>query len=187
MLDREKRTIYVIFAIAIALIAPLVVLFTPYIMTITLYDNVDKIVFVPLPSSLTIYAFAFAAVVAGLIAMYFSKKQILKIGLGVIAIIAFVLLFISGTRHYIYIDTSGIESAHWLKGKKQYAWNEIVQLDYTKKTINRVHEDELTFVFQDQSTITLPVAGLVTGSIASQIVERAKKSNVPINDIIITE
>ncbi|MCT6925753.1 MULTISPECIES: hypothetical protein [Bacillales] len=187
MLDREKKTIYAVFAIAIAIIAPIIVLFTPYIIAVTFYDYADKIVFVPLPSSLIVYTFAFVAAVASLIGMYFLKKRIFKIGLGVFAIIAFFFLFIGGTRHYVYIDTSGIESAHWLKGKKHYEWGDIVQLDYTKKTINRVHDDEMRFTFHDQSTITLPVGGLVDEPIANKIVKYVRKSGAPVNEIIITE
>ncbi|MEC1180793.1 hypothetical protein P9B03_20270 [Metasolibacillus meyeri] len=187
MVHREKRTIYVIFAIALALIAPIIVIFTPLVIAITFYDNVHKIAFVPLPGSLTVYASAFAVVVASLVAMYFLKKRAFKIGLGVFAIIAFLFLFISGTKHYIYIETDMIESSHWLKGKKQYEWNEIVQVDYTKKTTDREREDTIMLIFNDESTITLLQAGLVDYPTVQEIVNRAQKHGALVNEIIVNE
>lgn len=133
MMDRERRTLYIIFAIVVALIAPIIVLFTPFTIGMIFYDHADKIVFLPLPSSLAVYSSAFIAVAASLVAMYFIKKKGFKIALSIFTIIAFLFLFVSGTKNYIYIDNEFIESSHWLKGKKQYAWDEIVQLDLTKK------------------------------------------------------
>ena len=187
MMDRERRTLYIIFAIVVALIAPIIVLFTPFTIGMIFYDHADKIVFLPLPSSLAVYSSAFIAVAASLVAMYFIKKKGFKIALSIFTIIAFLFLFVSGTKNYIYIDNEFIESSHWLKGKKQYAWDEIVQLDLTKKTNGREREDHIIFTFNDQYTLPILVDGLVDYKIERQIVNRVQQLNVSVNHIVVEE
>ncbi|WP_042470178.1 hypothetical protein [Bacillus ndiopicus] len=187
MIHREKRTIYIIFAIAIALIAPIIVIFTPFTVGMIFYDNADKIVFIPSPSSLGVYASAFIAASASLVIIYFLQKRILKIAVGILAIVAFLFLFVSGTKSYIYIDKEFIESSHGLKGQKQYTWEEITQLDLTKKTVGREREDHIIFIFNDQYKLSILVDGVVNYHVEGQIVERAQKFNIPVNQIIVND
>ena len=68
-----------VFALLLFIIAPIVILLTPMIVSVTISDTPDKIVFIPKGTSMIMYGLAFAVVIVVLWAMYFSKSKVFNI------------------------------------------------------------------------------------------------------------
>lgn len=175
----ERKNIYWILALILLIIAPIVILFTPMFVSITLSDIRYKIVFIPLSTSMAMYTLAFALVIVWLCFMYFSKSLLINSATGIAAIVGFIFIFSLGVQNYVYLHQDYIEYNPLWGSKEEYKWEELTSVKHEMFDEETNRDEKYIFEFSDGYKFEFLVSGLVDGSVKSEIYNKLKQLDVP--------
>lgn len=74
----ETKSIYWVLAILVIIIAPIIVLLTPVILSVVVFEEPNKIAFISFGKNLVVYSLAFFIAFISLIVLYFIKRLLLR-------------------------------------------------------------------------------------------------------------
>lgn len=175
----ERKNIFWILALILLIIAPIVIVFTPMIVAITLSDFRYKIVFIPLSASMLMYSLAFAILIVWLCFMYFSKSLLIKSTTGVIAITGFIVIFSLGVQNYIYLHQDYIVYNPLWGSKEEYSWEDLTSVKHEMFDAEKNRDEKYIFEFKDGYKFEFLVSGIVDYTVQGKIYNKLIKLDVP--------
>ena len=175
----ETRSIYWVLAILVIVIAPIIVLLTPVILSVVIFEDPNKIAFISFGKNLIVYCLAFFIAFLSLIVLYFIKKIITKIVVMLLSIIGFFTVFLMGVNYYVYLDDEYIEYNPLFGSKVVYEWSD---LSHVSHVYPEDHNDKetYTFTFADGYSFEFEATGAVDSSIKSNIYSKTQFYNIPL-------
>ena len=171
-----------VFALLLFIIAPIVILLTPMIVSVTISDTPDKIVFIPKGTSMIMYGLAFAVVIVVLCAMYFSKSKVFNILTGVMAVVGFFIFFGIGVQNYVYLHQDFIKNNPIWGSKVEYQWTDLAKVTHELYDEETERDEKYIFVFDDGYTFEFIGSGIVDAQAKSQIYQKVMKLEVPYDE-----
>lgn len=175
----ERKNIFWILALILLIIAPIVILFTPLIVSLTLSDIRYKIVFIPLSASMVMYTLAFAIVIVWLCFMYFSKSLLINSATGVVAITGFIFIFSLGVQNYVYLHQDYIVYNPLWGSKEEYKWEEVISVKHEMFDEEDNRDEKYIFEFIDGYKFEFLVSGIVDHTVQSKIYNKLIKLDIP--------
>ena len=175
----ERKNIFWILVLILLIIAPIVILFTPIIVWLTLSDIRYKIVFIPLSASMVMYTLAFAIVIVWLCFMYFSKSLLINSATGVVAITGFIFIFSLGVQNYVYLHQDYIVYNPLWGSKEEFKWEEVTSVKHEMDDEEENRNEKYIFEFNDGYKFEFLVSGLVDHTVQSKIYNKLIKLNIP--------
>lgn len=175
----EAKSKFWIFALLLFIIAPFVIMLTPIIVSVTLSDTPNKIIFIPLGTSMMMYVFAFVFAILLLCAMYFSKSVLINRVTGIIAVVGFVIIFSLGVQNYAYLHEDFIKYNPVLGAKEEYKWEDLTKVTHEMYDEETDRDEKYIFEFNDGYTFEFLVSGIVDGTVKSKIYHKLIKLEVP--------
>ena len=175
----EHKNIFWIFALLLLLIAPMFIIITPAIVSVTISDPRYKIVFLPLSTSMMMYTLAFAVVIVCLVFMYFSKSLLSNRATGIVAVIGFVFIFSLGVQNYVYLHEDYIEYNSLWGSKEEYKWEELTKVTHEMYDQETNRDEKYIFEFDDGNKFEFLVSRIVDYSVQSKIYNKLIKLDVP--------
>ncbi|MCZ8538592.1 hypothetical protein M9R32_15550 [Paenisporosarcina quisquiliarum] len=178
-MDYERKSLYWIFALLLLIIAPIVILITPMIVSLTISDSRDKIVFIPLSTSMVMYALAFLVVIVLFCVMYFSRSVLFNSITGIIVFIGFIFMFSQGVQNYVYLHQDYIEYNPVWGSNALYNWGELASVSHEMYDEDLDRDEKYIFEFKDGYTFEFLVSGLVNAEVQSKIYQKLVQLDVP--------
>ena len=175
----EKNSLYWVFAILIIIIAPIIVLLTPVVLSVVVFADSDKIAFITFGKNFLMYSLAFFIAFIALVCLYFIKKLLTKIIVIILSIIGFFTVFGMGLNYYVYLDEEYIEYNPMIGGKEVYEWSELSHVSHDYPDDN-TDVETYTFTFSDGSTFQFEANGFVDSAAKSKIYNKIKLYKVPL-------
>lgn len=175
----ETKSIYWVLAILVIIIAPIIVLLTPVILSVVVFEEPNKIAFISFGKNLVVYSLAFFIASISLIVLYFIKKIITKIVVLILSAFGFFTIFFMGVNYYVYLDEDYIEYNPLFGSKVVYEWSDLSHIshvypeDYNDK-------ETYTFTFSDGYSFEFEATGAVDSSIKSNIYNKTQFYNIPL-------
>ena len=163
---------FIVFAVALLLLAPFFIFFVPLIYSETIYINIDHLeLLIPLRNFVLI-GVGFSCLIVMLL-LFAWKRQLITYMLGIILVVGAVFAFSQSQRSYIAIQDDGIEM-NMYGDMKNYHWqdmNEIVY-DVFEEDANRY-----TFTMKDGQSIELAENGQLE-ALRGTLLSIARKHNI---------
>ncbi|WP_017378962.1 hypothetical protein [Paenisporosarcina sp. TG-14] len=175
----EAKSKFWVFALLLFIIAPFVIMLTPMIVSVTVSDTPDKIIFIPLGTSMMMYALAFVFVIVLLCAMYFAKSVLINSVTGIIAIVGFVIIFSLGVQNYAYLHEDFIKYHPLWGAKEEYKWEDLTNVTHEMYDEETDRDEKYIFEFNDGYTFEFLVSGIVDGTVKSKIYHKLIELEVP--------
>lgn len=175
----ETKSIYWVLAILVIVIAPIVVLLTPVILSVVIFEDPNKIAFISFGKNLIVYSLAFFFAFIALIILYFIKKLIARVVVIILSILGFFSLYFMGVNYYVYIDENYIEYNPLLGGKVVYEWKDLSHISHVYPA-NDKNRENYTFTFKNGYSFHFETTGAVDTSVRSAIKHKIRLHNVQI-------
>ena len=163
---------FIVFAVALLLLAPFFMFFVPLIYSETIYINIDHLeLLIPLQNFVLI-GVGFACLIVMLL-LFAWKRQLITYMLGIILVVAAVFAFSQSQRSYIAIQDDGIEMNTY-GDVKNYYWQDMNEMVY-----NVFEEDtnRYTFTMKNGESIELAENGQIE-ALRGTLLSLARKHNI---------
>ena len=145
---------FIVFAVALLLLAPFFMFFVPLIYSETIYINIDHLeLLIPLRNFVLI-GVGFACLIVMLLLFAWKRNSATYI-LGAILVVGAVFAFSQSQQSYIAIQDTGIEMKMY-GDLKNYYWQDMSELVYD---VSEEEANRYTFVMADGKTIELAENG----------------------------
>ena len=175
----EKSSLYWVLAVLVIIIAPIIVLLTPVILSVIVFENPDRIAFITFGKNFIIYSLAFFIAFISLVFLYFIKKLITRIIVIILTILGFLSVFGLGVNYYIYLDEDYIEFNPLIGSKAVYEWSELTHVSHIYPNDDSEAET-YTFSFNDGFSFQFEANGFVDSSVKNKIYNKLKVYDVPL-------
>lgn len=163
---------FIVFAVALALLAPFFIFFVPLIYSETIYISIDHIELLIPMRNFVLVGVGFACLIVLLLLFAWKRKSATYI-LGVILVVGAVFAFSQSQRSYIAIQDTGIEMKMY-GDLKNYYWQDMSELVYD---VYEVEANRYTFVMEDGKTIELDENGQLE-ALRGTFLSIARKHNI---------
>ena len=163
---------FIIFAVALLLLAPFFIFFVPLIYSETVYINMDHLeLLIPL-RNFVLVGVGFACLIV-LLLLFAWKRQRMTYMLGVILVVGAIFAFSQSQRSYIAIQDDGIEMTMY-GDVKNYYWQDMSEMVYDvfEQDVNRY-----TFIMQDGQSVELAENGQLE-ALHGTLLSIARKHNI---------
>ncbi len=175
----EKNSLYWVLAILIIVIAPIIVLLTPAVLSTLVFVDSTKIAFITFGKNLVMYFLAFFIAFIALVTLYFIKKLITKIIVIILSILGFLTVYGLGLNYYVYLNEDYVEYNPLFGKSAFYEWSELTHVSHIYP--ENVDEKEIyIFTFKDGYSFEFEANGFVDYSVKNQINKKAEIYEVPI-------
>lgn len=178
----EKRSIYWVLAILVIVIAPFIVLLTPAVLSVVVFDDPKKIAFISFGKSLFMYLIAFLFAFGALLILYFVKKLIKKLFVIIITLISFCAIYSTGLNYYVYFNENYIEYNPLFGSKVIYPWSELSDARHINPEGEPVADEHFIFTFSDGSSFNFKVTGALDPVAKSRIHNKLQLYGVPVKE-----
>lgn len=177
----ENRSLYWVFAILVIIIAPIIVLLTPVILSVAVFDDPNKIAFITFGQNLIMYFLAFSTAFISLIILYFIKKLITKLIVIILSILGFFSIYAMGVNYYVYLDESYIEYNPLIGSTVVYEWSDLTHVSHIYPN-NDAEVGKYSFTFSDGYSFDFESTGVIDASIKSKIYNKLQLLKVPYDE-----
>jgi len=176
----ENQSLYWVLAILVIIIAPIIVLLTPAILSVIVFDDPNKIILITFGKNLIMYSIAFFLAFISLIILYFIKKLLTKIYIIILSILGFFSLYVLGLNYYVYFDENYIEYNPLFGSKVIYEWSELSYVSHINPNVDTKTDEKYIFTFKDGYSIEFEPTGALDASAKSKIYNKIRLLNVPL-------
>ncbi|MDN4493745.1 hypothetical protein [Ureibacillus aquaedulcis] len=175
----EKRSIYWVMAILVLVIAPFIVLMTPAVLSVVVFEDPNKIAFISFGKNLIMYLLAFFIAFISLLILYFVKKLMTKLFVLILSILGFLIIYITGLNHYVYLDENYIEYNPLFGSEVIYQWSDLSSVRHIHPDGEKVEYESYIFTFTDGYSFNFKATGAVDSTVKSKIYEKLQLYKVP--------
>ena len=163
---------FIIFAVALLLLAPFFTFFIPLIYSETIYINMDHLeLLIPL-QNFVLVGVGFACLIV-LLLLFAWKRQRMTYMLGVILVVGAIFAFSQSQRSYIAIQDDGIEMTMY-GDVKNYYWQDMSEMVYD---VFEQDANRYTFTMQDGQSVELAENGQLE-ALRGTLLSIARKHNI---------
>ncbi|MFC7686751.1 hypothetical protein [Ureibacillus sp. GCM10028918] len=178
----EKRSIYWVFAILVIVIAPIIVLLTPVVLSVVVFEDPNKIAFISFGKNLIMYLLAFFITFISLVFLYFVKKFITKLYVIILSLFGFFTIYLTGLNYYVYLDENYIEYNPLLGSKVVYQWAELTNVRHLYPDSETGEDEKYIFHFSDGYSFQFEPTGAMDSSVKSKLYNKLQLFKVPIEE-----
>ncbi|KGR78422.1 hypothetical protein [Ureibacillus sinduriensis] len=175
----ERRSLYWVLAILVIVIAPFIVLLTPAVVSVIVFDDPNKIAFISFGKSLLMYSIAFFIAFCALLILYFVKNLIKKIYIIIISLISFFAIYSTGLSHYVYLNENYIEYNPLFGSKVIYSWSELSDARHIYPDGESVADEHFIFTFSDGYAFRFKATGSLDTAAKSRIYTKLQLYSIP--------
>ena len=163
---------FIVFAVALLLLAPFFIFFVPLIYSETIYINIDHLeLLIPLRNFVLI-GVGFACLIVMLL-LFAWKRQRMTYMLGIILVVGAVFAFSQSQRSYIAIQDDGIEM-NMYGDLKNYHWQDMNEMMYE---VFEADANRYTFKMKDGESVELAENGQLE-ALRGTLLSIARKHNI---------
>ena len=177
----ETKSLYWVFAILVIIIAPIIVLLTPVVLSVVVFDDANKIAYISFAKNLIVYTLAFSIVIISLVILYFLKKLVTKLFVILASLFGFFSIYIWGLNYYVYLDENYIEYNPLFGSKVVYEWTDLSHVRHVYPEMD-IEEETYIFTFNDGYTFQFEPTGAIDDSIKSKIDYKLELLEVPFDE-----
>ncbi|MGM9944902.1 MAG: hypothetical protein ACI33M_08165 [Lysinibacillus sp.] len=163
---------FIVFAVALLLLAPFFMFFVPLIYSETVYININHLELIIPMRNFVLIGVGFACLIVMLL-LFAWKRQRMTYMLGIILIVGAVFAFSQSQRSYIAIQDDGIEM-NMYGDVKNYHWQDMTEMVYD---VFEEDTNRYTFIMEDGESIELAENGQLE-ALRGTILSIARKYNI---------
>ena len=163
---------FIVFAVALLIVAPFVMFFVPLIYSETVYININHLELIIPMRNFVLIGVGFACLTVMLLLFAWKRQRITYI-LGVILVVGAIFAFSQSQRSYIAIQDEGIEM-NMYGDVKNYYWQDMSEMVYD---VFEEDTNRYTFIMEDGESIELAENGQLE-ALRGTILSIARKYNI---------
>ena len=168
----SPQVMFIVFAVALALLAPFFIFFVPLIYSETIYISIDHLELLIPMRNFVLVGVGFACLIV-LLLLFAWKRQRITYMLGIILVVGAIFAFSQSQRSYIAIQDDGIEMNTY-GDVQNYYWQDMNEMVYD---VFEQDANRYTFTMKDGQSVELAENGQLE-ALRGTLLSIARKHNI---------